>query len=326
VLDLAKARWVDHPANPLIDPQPPNWMAADPTVLAPDRTPDGKWHLFANGVGFIMHFVSDDGVAWTQRGGRLFRGFRAFLHEEGGVYYLLYELHARTYHRSRIVVRQSADLETWSEPRTLLEPTLPWDGTLPRFIGNPCLRKIEGGYRLYYSSSWIFLRDCLYFEPLYVGIAEAPALHGPYRRDPEPMLRPDPAHPYRNFGAGSFKAYPDGQGGYWGFNNGIYRDAQGRSRSAILLLHSTDGRTFRQVRDEPIVQPDVAPAPPPASPSWKKAFVYAFDLVQYQGQFRLYYNARDGWLRGRERIGVAIAETNVAQAPPPAFRDRERGG
>jgi hypothetical protein len=296
--DLAKARWVDHPANPVIEPAAPNWMAADPTVLTPDRAPDDKWHLFANGVGFVMHFVSGDGVSWSPVGGRLFRGFRCFIHRECDEFYLFYELHARTYHRSRVVVRRSRDLLTWSEPQILLEPDSDWDGVGVRFIGNPCLVKADGRYRLYYSSSWIYLRDCLYFEPKYVGVAESDELPGPYRRRPLPLLGPDPEHPYRNFGAGSLKLYADDAGGWWALNNGIYRDRQRHSRSAILLLHTVDGVNFTQVHDSPIVYPQ---------PGWKNAFVYAFDLVEHAGEIRLYYNARDGWLKGRERIGFAVA-------------------
>ncbi len=297
--DLAKAKWVDHPRNPLIDPQPPNWLVADPTVLTPDKTPDGKWHQFANGVGYIMHFTSDDGLAWTQLGGKLFRGFRAFVFPENGEFYLFYELHAKTYHRSGVVVRRSADLQTWTEPQPLLEARSGGDGFLPRFLGNPCLIKTAGGYRLYFSSSWIFLRDCLFFEPKFIGVAESDHLLGPYRRQPLPLFAPDAKHPYRNFGAGSLKVYADGEGGYWGFNNGIYLDAERRSRSAILLLRSPDGLHFEQVHDQPIVAPE---------PGWKKALVYAFDLVDYNGEIRLYFNARDGWLKGRERIGCVVAE------------------
>jgi len=79
------------------------------------------------------------------------------------------------------------------------------------------------------------------------------------------------------------------------FNNGIYRDAQNKSRSAIFLWHTVDGFTWEQ-KTEAIIAPE---------PGWKNAFVYAFDCVAHDGQFRLYYNARDGWFKGSERIGLA---------------------
>ncbi len=56
----------DYPGNPLIEPHWPAWIIADPTVLPPELTPDGRWHLFANGLRGIDHFTSADGFAWTQ--------------------------------------------------------------------------------------------------------------------------------------------------------------------------------------------------------------------------------------------------------------------
>ena len=51
--DLSQYTWIDHPDNPLIEPPRPEPMIADPTVLDPARTCDGRWHLYANSVGFI---------------------------------------------------------------------------------------------------------------------------------------------------------------------------------------------------------------------------------------------------------------------------------
>lgn len=296
--DLAKARWIDHPDNPLIEPPRTSWMIADPTVLHPGRTPDGKWHMYANSVGFIHHYVSDDGLKWEGRGGRLFQGIRPYLYEADGVYYLFYERFLRPW-RTGMALRRSADLSTWDEPRMLLVAGGRWDGRVIRFLGNPCLVRLDKGYRLYFSSSWIFLRDCLFFEPRYIGCATAPSIEGPYSRHPEPLLAPEPKHPHRNFGAGSIKVFPDDAEGWWAFNNGIYHDPAGRSRSAIMLMRSRDGLHFEQVAREPILSPE---------PGWKRALVYAFDPVVRDGEIRLYYNARDGWFRGRERIGLATAE------------------
>jgi len=296
--NLAQAKWVDHPRNPLIEPPRPEWMIADPTVLHPGRTPDGKWHLFANSVGFIHHYASDDGVAWTKVGGRLFRGIRPYLFVENGTYHLLYELHRAPW-RSEIVMRRSRDLQTWDAPRVLLPPSTPWDGKGFRFTGNPCLVKADDEYRLYFSCGWIWLWDCLYFEPKYVGVARSRELLGPFLRRDELLIAPSSDKPYLNFGAGSVKVVADGEGGWWMFHNGIYRDRERHSRSAIFIWHSRDGFRFEQKTPEPIVAPE--------GEGWKKAFVYAFDPVEYAGEFRLYYNARSGWLKGSERIGLATA-------------------
>lgn len=40
----------------------------------------------------------------------------------------------------------------------------------------------------------------------------------------------------------------------------------------------------------------------------EKAFVYALDVRRAGGRFHLYFNARDGWLTGRENIGLALGE------------------
>lgn len=299
MLDLAAVKWIDHPSNPLIEPPRPEWMIADPTVLDPSRSPDAQWHLYANSVGFIHHFISDDGIAWQKIGKRLFRGMRPFLYVEEGTYYLLYELHRSPWH-SDIVVRRSRDLYGWDERQILLSPSTPYDGAVFRFTGNPCLVKTAGEYRLYYSCGWIWLGDCHYFEPKYIGLATSPFLLGPYTRRPEMLIGPEPQDPYLNFGAGSGKVIPDGAGGWWMFQNSIYRDRELRSRSAIFLWHSRDGIEFVRRTPEPIVAPEPT--------GWKKAFVYAFDIVPHGNQIRLYYNARDGWFRGSERIGLAVAE------------------
>lgn len=297
--------WRDHPANPLIEPPRPEWMIADPTVVVPESSPEGRWHLFANSLLGIHHYVSDDGVAWTRRGGRLFPGLRPYVFVEEG-YWLLYErfLSAR---RTAVVVRHSPDLERWGPPRTLLEPTFPWEGRWFRTNGNPCLVRRGKDYFLYYSAGTVFLWDCLYPEPRYVGLARARNLLGPYGKEPRPLLSPDPREPYRNLGAGAIKVVRVG-GTWYGFNNGIYRDAEGRSRSAVLLLESGDGIRWRKVLPEPILSP---------AEGWKRAFVYALDVRKSAGTWHLYYNARDGWFRGSERIGLAQAIPSTAPRRSP---------
>jgi len=297
--DLAKARWIEDSANPLIEPPGRHWIVGDPSLLTPDRSPDGRWHLFANAVLQVLHYVGDDGLTWEPVGGFLFRGFRTYIHREGDVFYLFYELHAGLPHRSTLVVRTSPDLLSWSEPRVLLEPAAAWDGRCGiRFIGNPCLLRVGDAFRLYYSSGWVFIREALVFEPMYIGVAEAKNILGPYKKRPVPLIGPDSDHPWRNLGAGSLKLYHRAGGGFWAFNNGIYRGPNGHHGSAILLLESDDGYLFREVRSEPIVKPE---------PGWTAGYVYAFDLARHGGEDRLYFNARDGQLRAKERIGLVRA-------------------
>lgn len=291
---LARYEWTDHPANPLIEPPRPEWLLGDPTVLPPEEAPDGRWHLLANTLRGVHHFVSADGVRWSACQWRIFPGMRASF-VPGERYAVVYE-HFLSLRRTAVALRRSPDLLTWSKPTYLLKAELPWEGRVLRNLSCPCIVRIEDRCRLYYSAASVFLTDCKFPEPRHVGAAEADRLEGPYRKRPEPILSPDPSTPYRNLGAGSFKVYRED--GLWvGYNNGIYKDDEGRSRSAICLLLSEDGIRWEYAHRRPIVAPEEG---------WKRALVYAMDVVPRGEERRLYYNARDGWFRGSERIGLAI--------------------
>jgi hypothetical protein len=85
--------------------------------------------------------------------------------------------------------------------------------------------------------------------------------------DPLALARRSVSH----LGAGAIKVFRDGDG-FVGLENGIYRDAAGASRSAILLLASTDGFAWTQVDPEPIIGPEGS--------GWKHAFVYQLDVAR----------------------------------------------
>jgi len=293
--------WKDHPGNPLIEPPGREFIIADPTFLPPDKTPDGKWHLFAHSLLGIHHYVSENGVRWTKHGKRLFGGMRPFLFAEDGKYALFYERFYSPW-RSVVAVRLSENLLEWGEPRNLVESTRRWQGAIARNCGNPCVVKFEGRYRLYFSSGIVWLPDCGFPEPKYIGMAVSDKLTGPYRQMPIPVISPDPFDRRRNMGAGAIKVIenPDGEG-WIGFNNGIYRDGRGHSRSAISIVKSRDGVEWEYASDKPIIEP--------SGEGWKRSFVYALDVRHCGDGWRIYYNARDGWFRGRECIGSATAET-----------------
>jgi len=293
--------WEDHPSNPLIEPPGREWIIADPSFLPPEEGPDSKWHLFAHSLRGIHHYISDDGVKWEKSGERLFPGLRPFLFVHDGRYILLYEQYLSPM-RSVVSARTSDDLNQWSEPKTLVSPRHRWEGNLMRTNGNPCLVKAENEYRLYFSAGSVLLPDCGFPEPRYIGMATADNPLGPYRKLPTPIIYRDLKDKWRNMGAGAVKIIPDPDGSGWiGFNNGIYRDDVGKSRSAILLIASKDGVNWRDILPEPILSPE---------PGWKSAFVYALDVRRCGDHWRLYYNARNGWFRGAERIGLATASVS----------------
>lgn len=290
-------RFNDHPDNPLIEPPFLEFIIADPTFLPPSRTPDGKWHLFAHGiVKGIHHFVSDDGITYI-RIGRVRHGMRPFLLDHDGVFDLFYERIVSPL-RSRIEAISSRDLVNWDRPRTVIAPDLPWEGgRWFRTVGNPSVVRTDDGWALYYSANLSWLKDCGFPEPKFIGLATAPSLEGPWTKRPEPMISPSPDVPHRNLGAGAIKVVRDTDGTYLGWTNGIFIDQDGHSRSDIRLLTSDNGWDWIEAFDHPLIAPE--------GDGWKNALVYALDVKVVADRWWLYYNARDGWRRGREKIGLA---------------------
>lgn len=289
--------WKDYPANPLICPPFPGFLLGDPSVLLPDESPDEAWHLFANTLFAIHHYTSRDGINW-RRIARVCPGMRPYVLREDNTYFLLCEEFAIPMFKSHIVIRSSRDLLNWSEKKIIITPELPWEKQLGHTCGNPCLVKNNGNYFLYYSAGLVFLPDLGFCEPLHIGVAKAHDISGPYEKRDEPIISPDTKEPYRNLAAGALKVIclPEIEG-FVGFNNGIYSDESGKTRSAILALRSRDGIQWDKMYDEPVISP--------GGYSWKKALVYQLDVKRVGDEMWLYYNARSGWRFGRECIGLA---------------------
>ena len=290
--------WRDHPGNPLIEPPRPEFLLGDPSVVLPGDSPDGRWHLFANTLLGLQHFTSQDGIAW-ERHRKVGSGFRPYVLKDGGSFFLFYEHFSVPQVRSQIDVRKSDDLWNWGEPRRVLAPTLRWEGGVAsRNVGNPCVIKVAGGYRLYYSAGVVFLSDLGFCEPKHIGVAHSEGIAGPYEKQPEPLISPSAGDRYRSRGAGAIKViYDEDRRMYFGFNNGIYEDEAGRTRSAIMLMSSKDGLDWEQVYPDPVLGP--------SGEGWKKALVYQLDVKRVGDEMWMYYNARSGWRFGKERIGLA---------------------
>ena len=295
--------WREHEKNPLIPPPFPSPILADPTFLPPADTPDSLWHLFAHSILGIHHFTSRDGITWERRKGVVSRNsLRAFVFFRDAEYFLFYERFLKLFpfpYLSRIEARTSRDLLSSSSPSVVLEPTLAWHREgCKGAVSNPCVLEEEGGFRLYYSAGLVYLRDRRSPEPKYIGLASSRDILGRYEAEQEPALQPSALDAYANMGAGAMKVLRL-QDGYVGFQNGIYWDpAACHTRSAIRLVTSRNGLEWYIPGQEPILGPE---------PGWKKSFVYALDLREVEGAFHLYFNARDGWLLGKERVGLATA-------------------
>ncbi|MCX7023206.1 MAG: glycosyl hydrolase family 43 [Spirochaetes bacterium] len=315
---------------PLIQPPAFSPLIADPSFLFPEETPDGCWALFAHSAWGIHRYRSADGSSWEDLGIVVRNAMRAFVRRIGERFVLFYErypplalpmqiLPCRPSWSSRIECRTSSELSSWGTPRTVLAPSLPWheDSRLGRSLSNPCLVRDGVTWRLYYSASLVYVPDCGFDEPKYIGFASGTSHEGPFT----PGLRPviDPAEPLT---AGSAAGIPDaadtigiagalGAGsmkvlrlsdGWIGLQNVIAADGAGTSRSTLRVLVSNDGASWRLADRPPLLEP---------SPGWRSSHVYACDcrFRPSEDRWHLYYNARDGAAKaaGRERIGRITA-------------------
>lgn len=315
IVDYTQIHWSLFSELPLIGPPFPSPLIADPTFAFPSESPDGRWHLFAHSLMGIHHFTSENGADWSRQEVAVRNAMRPFLFQDGSRYYLLYEsirhssfpwqwLPGKRWN-SAIEIRQSSDLRIWSEPTTLLEPQLSWheDAVYGASLSNPCLVRHDGSYRLYFSAGLTFIPDCGFCEPKYIGMAEANHILGPYAERRDPIVEPDGSRRYVNLAAGAMKVLPASDG-WVSFQNGIYwDDSRGQSGSAILMLSSNDGVSWKQQIEAPILGPTYG---------WRRSHIYALDVRHRaaDGLFYLYFNARSNWhwTRGIERIGLLVGE------------------
>ncbi len=294
--------WIDHPQNPIIKPSFPEWIIADPAVLTPQNSFDNRWHLFANSLLGIHHFVSLDGISWSmhRRLIKLF-GVRPFIFIERGRYYLLFEKiitpHSPFHYDSLIQLSHSSDLHHWSKPITILKPDLPWHKTTNTKgnIGNPCLIKIKNTYHLYYSAGLKYLEDCKYSEPAALGLAKSDHIFGPYTHKPNPIDSVKPGSEWT-----SAMRVTTSKNHLISIQTRIIPKSASNPKSTgyLRLAKSKDGITWKEI-PTPVVFPNRP---------WKKGLVYAADIVRHADSFRIYYNARSGRAFGKESIGVAISQ------------------
>lgn len=311
--DFLQLKWALHADNPLIRPPFPSPLIADPTLIVPAESPDGQWHLFAHSILGIHHYTSQDGIRW-HKGKRLVTGaLRPFIFQNQGVYYLYFEqvgslnmalamLPLRKWH-SCISVISSNDLLNWSAPEKVLLPDMAYaqepNGAMA--VSNPCMVKEGEEYLLYFSAGLVHVPDCGFNEPRFIGLAKGKSPKGPFTPSSEPIIIPDAKDRWNNLGAGSMKVIRVDDG-WVAFQNGIYAH-EGKSGSAIRLLFSTDGIQWSQMSDEPLLAP--------SGNGWMASHIYACDIRQHEGEWRLYFNARTAahWTKGKEAIGVMVGNT-----------------
>ncbi len=299
--------------SPVIKPWGGSIVVADPSLLTPDISHDGKWHMFFHTTFGIWHFRSNDGVSFEKVKKIANRAMRPNINYIDGKYYLFYErtrplimnglnvINAVKW-KSEIYVIESTDLKNWSKPAPVITNTREFEKSERGMsISNPFLLRKNGINRLYYSCGLTFIKDCGFCEPTHINYAESKEITTGYISAEKPIISPDKNDPYLNLCSGCLKVYKLADG-YIGIQNGIY-ERDGKSHSAIILLTSTDGLSFKF--EKVIIEPAVVDGK-----DWMKQFVYASHLVKHGNKLRIYFNARDtsDMLRGRECIGFAEAE------------------
>lgn len=310
---IENARFGLYDKNPIVRSRFPDVVIADPSVLTPDLTPDGKWRLFAHSLKGVRMYVSDDGVRFSEGKKLLSRAMRPCACKFEDVYYIYYERLQPLFARaagmlggkwtSEIYAVTSKDLKTFSPPVKVLGYDMPFEkaGENGYSLSNPFVIKEQGTYRLYYSAGLKFIPDCGFSEPEYICLAESTDPLSGFVKRPEPIIYPDEKSRFFNMCCGCLKVYRLSDC-YIGLQNGIYR-AGDRSESAIQLLASENGTDFRFVKT--LLSPQIC-----GGSDWMAQFVYASHLVRYKNKLRLYFNARNKafMLSGREHIGFAEAE------------------
>lgn len=299
--------------NPIIKPFDKSFVVADPSLLTPENSHDKKWHIFFHTNLGVYHFISDDGIAFSKVKRILPRAMRPNINYINGTYYLFYErtapllvnaltlVNLAKWH-SEIYVTKSNDLVCWSKPERVIGNTKAFEKSERGLaISNPYLLHDGEEFVLYYSCGLTFIKDCGFCEPTYISYAKSKSIDCGYISADEPIISPDIKNPYLNLCSGCLKVYKV-KNGYVGFQNGIY-DEHGKSKSAIIMLSSKDGRKFDF--EKVILQPQTD-----NGKNWMNQFVYASHLVKYKNKLRLYFNARDiaNPLKGRECIGFCEAE------------------
>ncbi|CAK9012626.1 unnamed protein product [Durusdinium trenchii] len=176
-----------------------------------------------------------------------------------------------------------------------------------------CLRRVSGGCFSIRPRCRDETQKNLGAGPLYVGVAAAGEVQGPYRRvlEKKPMMGTADGSP-QVVGAGSFKMikgfddlkFDDEAGigrrllGLW---NRITRGHNGVIGSSIALMASVDGFSW-SVIDADFLAPTLQPG------SWKKAHVHAFDTMIPSfdpDHVFIYYDARDDYKSSKECVGVS---------------------
>lgn len=298
--------------NPIIKNPLNSFVIADPSVLTPDISHDGKWHLFCHTFFGVYRYESVDGINFKNKGKIVNRAMRPNINYINDKYYLFFERTRPVIFnllslvgakwKSEIYCVESTDLKNWSESYQVISKTRDYEEYNNGFaISNPFLLNVDGKYRMYYSCGQTFIKDCGFCEPTHISFAESDSVTNGYISRETPIISPDKNIEYLNLCSGCLKVYKLNDC-YIGLQNGLF-EKNGISHSAIMLLKSQDGVNFKFIK--PFLVPQLQ-----GDSKWMAQYVYACCLTYHENKLRLYFNARNvsNNLTGRECIGIFEAE------------------
>lgn len=278
---LEDCSWFPFSDEPIITSP---WYApgfSDPNVLVPSESCDGKWHIFFHSKTGIHHFVSDSGITWEPQKLVEKKGHSPFIYQEDGCYYLLYEKHDKTGKEksdssSRIEMRSSGDLVTWSKPRIILEAkdiAIAGDYLNSPRVSHPQLLKINGIYRLYFGASEVVMPDTHRKVSRYFSYAVSPDLQGRYVQEEENRIlieaKPDSA--FSNLGCGNVRVFRE-ENRFYAFQSSVFWDEKkAASFGNLIMLKSEDGLEWESCSEKPVLSV--------SEKGWTDTYITAADVI-----------------------------------------------
>ena len=246
------AKFSLYDGNPILKNPLNSFVIADPSVLTPDVSHDGKWHLFCHTFFGVYRYESDNGVNFKNTGKIVNRAMRPNINYIDGKYYLFYERTRPVIFnllslvgakwKSEIYCVESTNLKEWSKPYLVVGKTRNYEEYNKGFaISNPFLTNIDGKYRMYYSCGQTFIPDCGFCEPTHISFAESENITSGYISRETPIISPNKNIEYLNLCSGCLKVYKL-KDCYIGLQNGLFEENEKRIafKRLLELIHQSD--------------------------------------------------------------------------------------
>lgn len=232
-----------------------------PSIVLPEDSPDGSYHMFTSSFFFLNHYTSTTALEWKKKDFFSPYTHSPQLYREGGVYYMLSESHDRqmesrktkdvTKRGSKIYLSQSSDLDKWTEESVVLDAKKISQASFrqrPSRIYGAHIVPWNGRYRIYFGAGDVCLFDSKVKVSSVLMYAESQFIEGPYKVNAQPVLSIAPDSAYMSLAVGHCFVYPCSDALVLIASSQYFDKKEKRSRSALLLFISRDGNEFSFVR------------------------------------------------------------------------------